>query len=340
MVASNALTLMDRRDLTPNEAHAAYIESKREVIVNTFIPEAFRKNGALIDMFLELSKSRMLNPFAKQIYCIPRGGGASIEVSIDGYRLIASRSGEYGGRDEYLYDREDGKQPGRATCTVYRIVRGVRCPFTATVRWDEFGAAGAAARYENLWKSKPYHMLGITAERHALKAAFPEEMMAVDAANGELGGYEDDGDVPPPREVRAPSTPIQPPARVAPLSAPRIKATAQPNGPEEQRRRFAEMAQERGLPIHEGMTSEEMAAVIDVGLTAAGLGFRVLRTDEGTVTARALHNALMAIQPRQYDTETGEVLDGEAREAPEMSEDDRALWDATDAGRTLPLVKD
>jgi hypothetical protein len=116
----------------------------------------------------------------------------------------------------------------------------------------------------------------------------------------------------PLREVRPPSTPIVP-ERAAPLSAPRLKASVQPNGADETRRRFAEMGAQRGIPLTEDMTGDEMATVIDVALHGIGLALRVQRGEDGSVTARALHNALVALPPRAVDAETGEV----SEEAPE-----------------------
>jgi hypothetical protein len=123
----------------------------------------------------------------------------------------------------------------------------------------------------------------------------------------------------PAREVRPAGTPLTP-ERAAPLSAPRIKATVQPNAAEETRRRFAEMGAARGLPIHEDMSADEMATVVDVGLNTAGLAFRVQRGEDGGVTARALHNALVALPPRTVDAETGEVT-----EADDFAEVDRLV---------------
>jgi hypothetical protein len=90
--------------------------------------------------------------------------------------------------------------------------------------------------------------------------------------------------------------------RPSSLPATRSKPPAQqPNGADETRRRFAEMGKQRGIPLSEEMTGDEMATVIDVALHGIGLDFRVQRGEDGSVTARALQNALVALPPKKKD---------------------------------------
>jgi hypothetical protein len=115
----------------------------------------------------------------------------------------------------------------------------------------------------------------------------------------------------PLREVRPPSTPIVQ-ERAAPLSAPRLKAsTAQrapePNGADETRRKLVELGNARGVPLTAEMDADAMADLIDACLNALGIPVEVAHP----VTARALHNALVALPPRAVDEVTGEVTEGD-----------------------------
>jgi hypothetical protein len=96
------------------------------------------------------------------------------QTGIDGYRLTAERSGGYAGSDEPTFDNEE--KPRKATVTVYRLVNGVRCPFTASARWDEFFPG---EKQGFMWKKMPCVMLGKCAEAQALRKAFPAELSDV-----------------------------------------------------------------------------------------------------------------------------------------------------------------
>lgn len=126
-------------------------------------------------LFFKICKHTGLDPFTKQIYSLHRGGKQSIETSINGYRLIAHQSEAFAGIDEAEYDTEDADHPNWARVTVYRMVQGQRVPFTAKVRWDEFGKTAVGPN----WKSMPYHMLAKVAESHALRKAFQERLTAI-----------------------------------------------------------------------------------------------------------------------------------------------------------------
>lgn len=118
-----------------------------------------------------------LDPFMKQIHMVKRWNknenryDMSIQVGIDGYRLIADRAGLYAGNDEPLFDNE--KSPTKATVTVYKLVQGVRCAFTASARWTEYFPG---EKQGFMWKKMPCVMLGKVAEALALRKAFPAEL--------------------------------------------------------------------------------------------------------------------------------------------------------------------
>jgi phage recombination protein Bet len=221
------------------QAHAAYLDAKRDIIRRMCIPKEFQADDVLLDTVLEIGKLRGLNPVIKQMWVIPRGGKPSIEISIDGARLIAHRTGLCAGIDDPVYDVEGEEVPGRATCTVWKLVAGERYPFTATVRWSEFGKAGREARYDNLWKTKPYHMLGIRAEIHALRRAFPEETsgLAIEGEGEEPGS----------------GTP-EPPLKASGMLPCGLK--------EDQFAWLAAEANQRGVHLTRGMTLDQMAAQI------------------------------------------------------------------------------
>lgn len=121
-----------------------------------------------------------LDPFMRQIHSVKRWNAKanredmSIQVGIDGYRLIADRTGLYAGNEEAVFDNE--KAPNKATVVVYKMVQGQRCPFSATARWAEYYPGD---KQGFMWKKMPCVMLGKVAEALALRKAFPAELSGV-----------------------------------------------------------------------------------------------------------------------------------------------------------------
>ena len=138
-------------------------------------------------LFLHQAQRAGLDPLAKQIHAVTRWDNKqnrqvmSIQVAIDGYRLIADRTGLYAGSDDYLFNEgltqyqhlQVGGTPVTATVTVYKIVAGLRVPFTATAAWDAYFPG---PKQGFMWGKMPHLMLGKCAEALALRKAFPAEL--------------------------------------------------------------------------------------------------------------------------------------------------------------------
>jgi phage recombination protein Bet len=127
-------------------------------------------------LFLHVCQRTGLDPFARQIYAIRRGVRMTIQTGIDGYRLIADRTGCYMGNAEPVFEHSPDGQPTRATVTVWKLVHGQRCPFTATAFWDEFCPARGQ---DQMWRKMPHTMLAKVAESLALRKAFPADLSGV-----------------------------------------------------------------------------------------------------------------------------------------------------------------
>lgn len=129
-----------------------------------------------LKLFMHVAQRSGLDPFARQIYAVKRKNARgeyqmTIQVGIDGFRVIADRTGCYAGSDDPVFD--DEKKPRKATVTVYKMVQGVRYPFTASARWDEYYPGDSQGF---MWKTKPCLMLSKCAESLALRKAFPAEL--------------------------------------------------------------------------------------------------------------------------------------------------------------------
>jgi phage recombination protein Bet len=144
-------------------------------------------------LFVNVCSRTGLNPFARQIHAVKRWNSKlgrnemSIQTGIDGYRLIADRTGLYAGNDDYKYNGDltlynhlqTGEvHPITATSTVYKLIQGHRVPFTATAAWAHYypGKNDKGKEISFLWLKMPHVMLGKCAEALALRKAFPAEL--------------------------------------------------------------------------------------------------------------------------------------------------------------------
>lgn len=145
-----------------------------------------------LSLFIQQCKRTGLDPFSRQIHAVKRWNGRekrevmSIQTGIDGYRLIADRTGKYAGSDDPVYDVENAVHPGKATVTVWKIIDGARVAFSRSARWAEFVQLDKDGNPTRFWQKMPYLMLGKVAEALALRAAFPQELSGIYTAD-EMG---------------------------------------------------------------------------------------------------------------------------------------------------------
>lgn len=159
-----------------------------ELIKRTYCKGASDDELAL---FLNVAKRTGLDPFSRQIYAVFRKDKQTgkdvmtIQTGIDGYRQIADRQGNYAGSDDPTFNeglsefamRKSGESILTATVTVWKIVAGVRCPFTATAGWDSY--CPAYESLQRMWKQFPYLMLAKCAEGLALRKGWAAQMSGV-----------------------------------------------------------------------------------------------------------------------------------------------------------------
>jgi len=131
--------------------------------------------------FFHQAQRTGLDPFARQIYMINRGGRWGIQTSIDGFRIIAQRSGQYAGQTAPYWCGEDGvwkdvwlsnTAPTAAKIGVYRT--NFTEPTWAVARWESY-----AVLNNPIWKKMPDVMLAKCAESLALRKAFPNDLSGI-----------------------------------------------------------------------------------------------------------------------------------------------------------------
>ena len=131
-----------------------------------------------LQLFLHQCKRTGLDPLTRQIYFMKRGGKVTIQTSIDGFRVIAERSGDYAGQDEPVFedvlDSEGKKKDKKCRVTVYRFRGDTRYPAAVGVAyWSEYCPQQGQ---DFMWKKMPHTMLAKVAEALALRKAYPQDL--------------------------------------------------------------------------------------------------------------------------------------------------------------------
>ena len=136
-----------------------------------------------LQLFIEQCKRTGLDPITRQIYFIKNKDKVQVQTSIDGFRLIAERSGQYEGQTTPLWCGEDGvwkdvwlsKTPPSA-CKIGVYKKGFRDALYAIALFEEYAQRKFSGELTHMWAKMPSLMIAKVAESLALRKAFPNDL--------------------------------------------------------------------------------------------------------------------------------------------------------------------
>ncbi len=134
-----------------------------------------------LQLFLYTCKHAGVDPLLKQIYAVKRKGVMTIQLSIDGLRTIAERTGRYAPGAEPKYTYNSNNELLSATAYVNKMTPdGTWHTVAATAYFKEYVQSFLDEKkrpyVSKFWQKMPHIMLAKCAESNALRKAFPFEL--------------------------------------------------------------------------------------------------------------------------------------------------------------------
>ena len=148
-----------------------------------------KASPADLAVFFHVVKRSGLDPFARQIYMIQRGGKWVIQTGIDGFRLIGRRAANRAGHKVAVHAPQWAHPEGGwrdVWSTAWGMPLAARVtidrdgdPFTAVAMFDEYRQTKSDGSLVSMWANRPAGQIAKCAEALAWRMAFPQDLAGV-----------------------------------------------------------------------------------------------------------------------------------------------------------------
>lgn len=181
---STAISIQEHRPISSrHEDSMDFTPDKLELLKQTICKGSTNDE---FELFVHACKRTRLDPFMKQVHAVRRWDpklnreSMTIQTGIDGYRLIAERTGKYmpGQQPEITYDKS-GKVISSTAYVKKWSHDGCWHTVAATAFFEEYVQTKKDGKPMGMWEKMPRSQLSKCAESLALRKAFPADLSGV-----------------------------------------------------------------------------------------------------------------------------------------------------------------